>query len=166
VGELPFQRFETLTEIVPFFDHSNTVIKNIYSGDLLMGFQLLKIANRKMVLAYAVMPPAYVFRQKSGQVEEILLKAMPLGAFPGFPYQQKELSLDKGDTLLMASDGLAELFNAEKEMFSYDEVKDLFGQIAHQSSQEIIDDLVKAGDDWRKEVPNDDDITFVVVKLK
>jgi len=45
-------------------------------------------------------------------------------------------------------------------------VKDLFGQIAHQSSQEIIDGLVKAGDDWRKEVLNDDDIAFVVVKVK
>ncbi len=154
------------TEIIPFFDHSNSTIKKIYSGSLFMGFQLLKILGRKLVLATAGMPPAYLFRQQSGQVEEILLKAMPLGAFPGFPYQQKELSLDQWDTLLMASDGLAELFNAEKEMFGYDEVKDLFGQIAHQSSQEIINGLIKAGDDWRKDVPNNDDITFVVVKVK
>jgi len=62
----------------PFFDHSSATIDKIYSGDLFMGFQLLKILNRKIVLATAGMPPAYLFRQNSGQVEEILLKAMPM----------------------------------------------------------------------------------------
>ena len=32
--------------------------------------------------------------------------------------------------------------------------------------QEIIDGLVQAGENWRKDVPNYDDITFVVVKVK
>lgn len=154
------------TDIIPFLHHSNKVIKNIYSGKLFMGFQLLKILNRKMILATAGMPPAYLYRSKNNQVEEILIKAMPLGAFPGFPYQQTELALDQGDTLLMASDGLAELFNEEKEIFGYDEVKNVFGKNAYKSSQEIIDSLVNAGDDWRRDAPNDDDITFVVVKLK
>ena len=52
----------------------------------------------------------------SGEVEEVVLKGMPLGAFPGFPYRQARLSLRPGDAVLLMTDGLEELFNAEREM--------------------------------------------------
>ena len=131
-----------------------------------MALQLLRIKDRKLTLISGGMPPAYYYHAKKGEIEEIFVKAMPLGAFPGFPYKEMDFELKPGDTLLFSSDGFAELFNENGDMFGYDKVRDLFAEIASKSSQEIIDELVKSGDAWRGEVPNDDDITFLVVKVK
>ena len=40
----------------------------------------------------------------------------------------------------------------------------LTGQYAHTSAQEIITGLAKLGDDWGGARPQDDDVTFVVLK--
>ena len=160
--------FSTVRERDPlaFYKYSNETIDELYDGDLLMALQLLRIKDRKLTLISGGMPPAYYYHAKKGEIEEILVKAMPLGAFPGFPYKEMDFELKPGDTLLFSSDGFAELFNENGNMFGYDKVRDLFAEIASKSSQEIIDELVKSGDAWRGEVPNDDDITFLVVKVK
>ncbi len=64
----------------------------------------------------------------SKKVEEIILKGMPLGAVKDFPYQIKTTELKSGDTLLLLSDGLPELFDSEKEMFGYDKVTKIRGR--------------------------------------
>ena len=51
-------------------------------------------------------------------IEEVALKGMPLGAVSDFPYQTQSTELFVGDTLLLLSDGLPELFNKEKEMLT------------------------------------------------
>ncbi len=154
------------SETLSFFDDCNATFDQIFAGNLLMGLQLLRIKNRKFSITTAGIPPAYLYRARTKTVEEIFIKAMPLGAFPGFPYQQEEYELHLGDTILLASDGFAELFNDKEEMFGYDETKALFTKIAEKPSQTIIDELVKAGDKWANGRPNDDDVTFVVVKAK
>ena len=67
---------------------------------------------------------------------------------------------------MFMTDGIVELFNAEKEMFDYDRVRDLFREVASESPQQIIDHIVKAGEEWRGDMPQNDDITFMVLKRK
>ena len=71
------------------------------------------------MIASAGMPPVYLYSKKNRTVEEIILKAPPIGAFNDFPYSHQEVELTKGDTLLLLSDGLPELFNPGEEMFGY-----------------------------------------------
>jgi sigma-B regulation protein RsbU (phosphoserine phosphatase) len=70
------------------------------------------------------------------------------------------------DTVLLMSDGFPELFNSEREMLDYPRAKQLFGELAERSSQEIIDRLAEEAEKWRGEAPQNDDITFVVVKVR
>ncbi len=147
-----------------FYDQSSNTVDQLFKGELLMALQMVRIKGNKLTLLSAGMPPAYYYHADTGQVEEIFVKAMPLGAFPGFQYEQREFRLKRGDTLLLESDGLPELFNEKQEMFGYDAVGRVFEKIATKSSGEIINELMLAGDDFRKNVPNDDDITFLVIK--
>ncbi|MBN1998976.1 SpoIIE family protein phosphatase [candidate division KSB1 bacterium] len=147
-----------------FYDQSSNTVDQLFKGELLMALQMVCIKGNKLTIVSAGMPPAYYYHADTGKTEEIFIKAMPLGAFPGFPYEQREFRLKRGDTLFLESDGLPELFNADKEMFGYDAVRDLYSKIAHKPTQEIIDDLNEAGDRFRQQVPNDDDITFLVIK--
>jgi serine phosphatase RsbU (regulator of sigma subunit) len=118
------------------------------------------------VIASAGMPPVYLYSKKKRAVEEIVLKAPPIGAFNDFSYSHREVELTKGDTLLLLSDGLPELFNPDEEMFGYSCLKKLFARIGDKTPKKIITDLVAAGDSWLKGKPQDDDMTFVVLKVK
>ena len=112
------------------------------------------------------MPPAFLFRKRSGTVEEILLKGMPLGAMNNFPYALHEEKLNPGDTVLLLTDGLPEQKNAAGDMFDYAKVQETFTGVIAKKPGEIIQHLVEAGDSWMNGVPLDDDITLLVIRMK
>jgi sigma-B regulation protein RsbU (phosphoserine phosphatase) len=127
---------------------------------------LARIKQNTVALASAGMPYPIVYRAATRTVEEIVLKGMPLGAFTNFPYQQKELQLSPGDVLILMSDGFPELFNDQLETLDSARVVDLIREIGDKSPQEIIDDLSRMGESWAGGKPQDDDMTFMVLKMK
>jgi serine phosphatase RsbU (regulator of sigma subunit) len=64
------------------------------------------------------------------------------------------------------SDGLPELFNEQKEIFDYGQVAEIFRETAEKSPKEIINHLEKSAKSWQKSQPQNDDITFIVLKVK
>jgi len=153
------------TDILSFFRKCTNTIKQMRLGNLYMAMMLLKIKDNKMTISSAGIPPVYIYRSETKTVEEILIKGMPLGG-PAYPYEKRETTLAPGDTVLLMSDGYAELFNDENEMLDYPRVKEIFKEAAERSPDEIISHLFNAGDKWSNGRPQDDDITFVVLKIK
>ncbi len=117
-------------------------------------------------MSAAGMPPIFIFKRESQSIEEHLIKGMPLGTFNDFPYSLIESNISSGDTILMMSDGFPELMNDEKEMFGYKQARNLFEEVAGESPEEIIQKLRDAGTDWVNNADPDDDVTFVVIKVK
>lgn len=154
------------TDTKTFFEKCTRTIKQLHLGNLYMALSFVKIENNELFASCAGMPPIYIYRNESKTVEQILLKGMPLGAFDNFEYKNAKVKLNKGDTILLFSDGLAELFNDKKEMYDYDRIKSTFEKIGHKSSQLIIDDLVEEVDKWRNGNSPNDDVTLVVLKVK
>jgi serine phosphatase RsbU (regulator of sigma subunit) len=133
---------------------------------LTMCMAIIKITDHKMIMSSAGMPPTLLFREDTKQLDEITLKGMPLGAVNTFPYSLKETTLQTGDTLLLLSDGLPELFNSQKEMFGYEKVQTEFHKVAEKSPEKIIERLKSCVFDWTGKSEPDDDVTFVVIKVK
>ena len=131
-----------------------------------MALILAKIKKRQLTLASAGMPSTIFYRAKFANVEEVELKGIPLGGFLDFPYKQKKIDLEIGDTVLFMSDGLPETFNKQDEMLGYEKAIKLFEEAANKSPEEIISYLVNAGNKWANGRIQDDDITFVVLKVK
>jgi serine phosphatase RsbU (regulator of sigma subunit) len=154
------------TDIKVFFEKCTRTIKQLHLGNLYMALSFVKIQSNQLVVSCAGMPPIYIYRNETKTVETILLKGMPLGAFYNFEYKDAKVKLNDGDTILLFSDGLVELFNDKKEMYDYARIISTFEKIGQKSSQLIIDDLVKEVDKWRNGNPPNDDVTFVVLKVK
>ncbi|MCP5063055.1 MAG: serine/threonine-protein phosphatase, partial [Ignavibacteriae bacterium] len=112
----------------------------------------------------AGIPPFLVYRKKTKMIEAIKTKGMPLGAVNNFPYQTIETELEVGDTVLLMTDGLIELFNSEKVQFSEDRIKEIFQSNAHLPVTQIIDKLFSAGEEWIDGVNQNDDITLVAFR--
>jgi serine phosphatase RsbU (regulator of sigma subunit) len=154
------------SEIVQFMDKTNEVIRDMNMGNLFMAFLIAKINENKLTLSSAGMPPALLYSSKKKNVEEIRLQALPLGGTAGFKYSQLEIPIFPGDTLLLMSDGFPELFNEQKEILDYQPAKEIFTSVADLAPDKIVNELCLAADNWRGNANQEDDITFVVVKLK
>lgn len=79
-------------------------------------------------------------RRAAGGVEELRARGMPLGLLPGMSYEEKEVVLQPGDTLLLYSDGLVEAHNPEREMLGFQQVRRLIEQ--HSGGAALIPHLL------------------------
>jgi sigma-B regulation protein RsbU (phosphoserine phosphatase) len=127
---------------------------------------MLKIQNNRLIMSAAGMPPVYLFRNKHKIIEEHLMEGMPLGTMDNFPYELKEMELFSGDTILLMSDGFPELQNQHNEMFGYKRAKNSFEEVAEKEPEKIIEYLKEEGNRWADNKDPDDDITFVIIKVK
>jgi serine phosphatase RsbU (regulator of sigma subunit) len=124
-----------------------------------------KIQDHHMIVAAAGMPYTLIHHADGGDVEEVALKAMPLGSFPNFKYEQKKISLEPGDTVLFLSDGLEEMFDPQGEILGAGRVKELVAEAGQKPSEQIIAYLKNAGKAWANGRVQEDDVTMVVVKV-
>ena len=161
-----FHSYGQHLSIVDFFTRCTEIIKQMKFGNLFMSLSFLRVRDKNFTVSCAGMPSILIFRQSTGQIEEVLFKSMPLGAHLNFPYQQKEGSLEPGDVLLLVSDGITELFNNKMEMLNRENIKNRFLENAGLTANEIVAGLFAEADSWRGERPQDDDITIIVVKIK
>ena len=161
-----FNNLASNENILESFSKISSVIKDMKFRQLAMCLILLKIQGNRLWLSSAAMPPALIYRNKNKVVEEIFMKGMPLGAMNNFPYKVIENHLDKGDIILLLSDGLPELSNCNNEMYGYDRVKTEFHSVGEKEPEEIVNHLKNSASQWVNGKDPDDDVTFVVIKVK
>ncbi|MCB9211282.1 MAG: SpoIIE family protein phosphatase [Ignavibacteriales bacterium] len=161
-----FNMLAANTDILNTFSEMTRVIKGMKFSQLSMCLTLLKIKGDQLFISSAAMPPALIYRKKNRTLEEILMKGMPLGSMNNFPYDVKESQLESGDTILLVSDGLPELTNDKSEMYGYDRTKIEFHLVGEKEPEEIVEHLKNSASQWVDGRDPDDDVTFVVIKVK
>jgi sigma-B regulation protein RsbU (phosphoserine phosphatase) len=128
-----------------------------------MALALARFCNGKLQLACAGMPPPLIYRAAEKHVEEVRLRGIWLGGTP-FPYEQREIELAPGDTLLMMSDGYPEMFNPSGELLGYDRARAMFADVAATPAKDTIGRLVRQGEEWAAGRQQEDDMTFALVR--
>lgn len=153
-------------DIIYTFSEISRCLREMRLRLLSMCLMIIKIKGNELTMSAAGIPPALLYRQSAGVVEEMVIKGMPLGAPSNFSYELKKSILNKGDTILLMSDGFPELFNNENEMYGYERIQEKFLEIGNKPAEEIISDLTYTCEWWRNGKEQLDDITFVVIKVK
>jgi len=153
-------------DILKTFRRISSVIRNMKLKRLSMCLSMLKLTNNHLTFSSAAMPPMYIYKNNTSSIEEVSLNSMPLGAMNNFPYTIEERELERGDVILLTSDGFPELLNEDEEMLGYDNLKKLFLKYAHELPKKLINGLIDEGIKWAGEREPDDDVTFVVIKVR
>jgi serine phosphatase RsbU (regulator of sigma subunit)/ligand-binding sensor domain-containing protein len=161
-----FMSDRTNKALKPFFENASSAIKDMQLGRLMMALTCVQISNNKIVTTNAGMPPLFIYRNNSQTIEEVVISNMPLGALKEVAYDVKELKIDRGDTLLLMSDGFAELKNENKEVYGYKRARNSFEESAKREPEEIVSFLSEEGKRWTNDKELEDDVTFVVIKVK
>jgi serine phosphatase RsbU (regulator of sigma subunit) len=104
------------------------------------------------------------YLHRNGDAEELRARGMPLGLMPGMGYEQKEIVLKAGETVLFYSDGLVEAHDPEGEMFGFPRLRALIGE--HGEERSLGDLLLEelhsfVGEGWEQE---EDDITLLTLR--
>jgi serine phosphatase RsbU (regulator of sigma subunit) len=108
--------------------------------------------------------PAYLFRSATGQIEELVSDAYFLGMFDFASYQARAFHLDRGDILVVYSDGLTDAQNQQEEMFGEERLLKIIQQEAPSGSRALEQRALQAIEEFTQGTPQTDDITFVVVE--
>ena len=115
-------------------------------------------------LTYANAGHDLPYLQRSGDPEELRARGMPLGLMPGMSYEQKEVVVDAGESVLLYSDGLVEAHDPQGEMFGFPRLRALVAE-HDEEEHSLVDFLIEelysfVAEGWEQE----DDITLVILE--
>jgi serine phosphatase RsbU (regulator of sigma subunit)/anti-sigma regulatory factor (Ser/Thr protein kinase) len=133
--------------------------------------------NMFVTCLYAILDPAsgrleyanaghdLPYRRHNGTVSELRATGMPLGLMPGMTYEEKEITLAPGESILFYSDGLVEAHNPRRQMFGFPHLMKLLEEVP--GGTPVIDFLLAelatfTGNDWEQE----DDVTLVTLQCE
>jgi serine phosphatase RsbU (regulator of sigma subunit) len=148
-----------------FLSDAGSAIRRMDLGRMAMAMALARLDGPRLTLATAGMPPALLFRRRSGRVEEIQLKGMPLGSF-ATEYSERTVDVAPGDTLLLMTDGLPELPNPDGEPLGYQRAAEQFERHGNSSLDTVIEQLCLTAEKWAGGGAPADDLTFVALRVR
>jgi serine phosphatase RsbU (regulator of sigma subunit) len=123
-------------------------------------YGLLDPANGLLRFANAGHDLPYV---KTGDgVVEVRARGMPLGLMAGMSYEEKEIVLQPGDSVLLHSDGVAEAHDPNRDMFGFPRLKDTVAGTT--GGQALIDRVLAELEAFTgPQVEQEDDITLLTL---
>src|SRR5215213_5185243 len=148
-GEVLAQVNDTLFARIPL----NTFVTCFYA--------ILDPGSGTLRYANAGHDPPYLWH--GGCCEELRARGMPLGLMPGMSYEEGEVSLREGESVLFYSDGLVEAHDPKGEMFGFPRLR---ARVAEHGEERSLGDLLLeelysfVGEGWEQE----DDITLLTLK--
>ncbi|MDZ7690158.1 MAG: SpoIIE family protein phosphatase [Balneolaceae bacterium] len=164
--KLLFSEHAVNSDLVDFLKQASRSISLMGFRKYYMAFAIGRLGEHTLELAGAGMPPALIYRTQTETVEKIPLKGLPLGSRTIFPYKKVKTAIHPGDVVLFMTDGLPELFNSKGDMVGYNRVEQLFSAVAKEDTDSIIRHLQAKSEDWLNGHPQNDDITFFILKRK
>jgi serine phosphatase RsbU (regulator of sigma subunit)/predicted ester cyclase len=114
-------------------------------------------------LVYANAGHDLPYLQHGGEAKELRARGMPLGLMPASSYEEKEIVLDAGESILFYSDGLVEAHDPEGQMFSFPRLRALVAEHTEEGAlgEYLLEELYSfVGEGWEQE----DDITLITLQ--
>jgi len=140
-------------------------IKNMNLRMIYMTMVVARLNPREICISGAGMPPVLLYRSQTEDIEILTSKGMPMGSVQEYPYQEISRGLQRGDVILMLSDGLIEAFGPNREQFGLERTLSAFQIAARQTPDKILDHLETEVQRWTANTELEDDYTLVAIKI-
>ncbi|MBI3876798.1 MAG: SpoIIE family protein phosphatase, partial [Verrucomicrobia bacterium] len=112
-------------------------------------------------------PPGYVLAPDGSVRVQLKRTGIPLGIKAETHYQTAPpVHLEPGEIVLFLTDGVEEAMSPQNELFGTERTLAVVKENRHRSAAEIVDALYKAMCAFSGDVPQQDDFTAIVIKVK
>ncbi|MEM8886242.1 MAG: SpoIIE family protein phosphatase [Planctomycetota bacterium] len=161
-------RTKTPGRLCELLTHMNAILVRDTAGERFMTMQLCTIDAdlRRMRWASAGAGAPLMYDPSTDRFPTFGRGGLPLGLMEAVTYKERVVDdLAPGTILFPSTDGVWETRNPEGEEYGLDRLQQLIRTHAHESAEELRRRIRSAVEAWRGGKGQDDDITFVVIKL-
>ena len=142
----------------------NRVVRAVNPERLNMALAVAHLRDGEVAYSSAAMPPAYVYRAKTGRVDEVLVPGLPLGGLDQSEYRLQVFEQQPGDVLVMASDGLIDRL-CDRGLDGYALLAETVAEQGQQPAPQILTAVLALGE-TADAAEVEDDVTVLVVKRR
>jgi len=109
--------------------------------------------------------PAIIYRHNTSTIEELHSTGTLIGIFNEPQYETKTVKLEKGDRILIYTDGIIEAKNNEDKFYESERLYEYVANKSHLPPKEFVDGLIKDVEDFCGDNPPDDDRAILYIEF-
>jgi serine phosphatase RsbU (regulator of sigma subunit) len=152
-----------------FLDRLNRLLESDLSANQFVTFVVVFLdpVTSMLKVHSAGHGPILWYRRAPERIESIAAQGIPLGIIAGVSYEQgTELQLERGDILVLITDGFYEWENPDGEEFGLVRLEAVIKESRNLSADQIIEALRSAVMSFCRGTRQMDDLTAVVLKRR
>ena len=128
-------------------------------------YAIVDTQNRTLRYVNAGHNPPILFRKATGDIQLLEADGIALGVLEEIELEEKEVSLEQGDLILLYTDGVTESINPEKEEFGEERLITLIQENHTLSAKELVQKIQNEIMTFTEDEPQFDDFTLMVVNI-
>ncbi len=133
-----------------------------------MSIAKFNIPEKKFVFSRAGHTKGILYNKNEDKIIELFPNGIAIGVphFSEYKIQEISIGYNSGDILILFSDGLSEIMNEDSDMFEIDRIKSVLEENKDKSASDIKEIMLKESEVFAQDIPNQDDLTLMVLKVK
>jgi sigma-B regulation protein RsbU (phosphoserine phosphatase) len=151
------QAIRRANDLIVEDDRANMFVTLFYS--------VLNPTSRTLTYVNAGHNPPVMLRREGHGVILLEAKGIALGVIPNIELDEKEISLQEGDLVVLYTDGVTEAINDREEQFGQQRLVRLIEEGRNLSAQELVTQIQQGVAAFSIGQPQFDDITVMVLKI-
>ena len=108
-------------------------------------------------------PP--LVRRRDGTIESMQPTGAAIGLIEQTSFEQRDMTLHSGDSVLIYTDGVVESMNEQKELFGQQRLEDYVRHVAHTTAHQTISGLKEQLKNFSSTTIPSDDTTIIALKV-
>lgn len=110
--------------------------------------------------------PSYILKLNGEIIELAQSHGLPLGVYSNKKYSDSKITLDKGDSIILYTDGVTDLQDENKVQFGNERFIENLHHLVDCNPKELVMRMDKSLKTFRGKAPQVDDITLMAIKYK
>ena len=139
-------------------------LKHLYMTFMTFCYFIIDLQSHTVSYSNSGHCTPYHYRANTGNIHSLKSHTQPLGLFDSLDHKVSQFRWDKGDVLVLYTDGIVEVENKKRKSFGEKRLKSLIKLNAHLSADEIKNNIMGEIDNHCQKTYCDDR-SLIVVKM-
>jgi sigma-B regulation protein RsbU (phosphoserine phosphatase) len=129
-----------------------------------MVYGLFDTRDGRVAITQAGHPPP-ILLQKGANATLVGTGGYPVGMLPDVDYEKEEFTVNKGDRLILYSDGITECTNSNQVQFSVERLIDILEKGRNLPLRKLMESIEEGLRLWRENDDFEDDMTLLAIEI-
>ncbi len=148
----------------------NKANKELYTNNqhqffLTLFLGILNVKTGNFSYCNAAHTPTLILKSNGEIMELENSHGLPLGIYPDKEYSDSKTKMEKGDSLVLYTDGVTEHQDSNKFHFGIERFKENLSHLSGKKSEEMADRIEKSLQIFRGSAEQSDDVSLVILRL-